>query len=246
MAGFSLHHWVARVKRTKSEQLRCIVASLDYILANFLTIEELSLKSEVEVQSLRQMMKAGCLPGPAYTIAFDCHINSVFGDHAEQLLREYFPVSHIDKAKAFSTSAISLSALAEKTKRSFLLIYKKRMEAYGAAAFGLQRFFTKDGRVGGLEAERFLEEEWQHYLAGTYGLCTRTATADDIATKEIMTAKIKYLTAKLDNQHDDQTIVLLADAVEQLDAVSAPFAPHEVGRSSRYTYIDAVREKYLA
>jgi hypothetical protein len=33
-------------------------------------------------------------------------------------------------------------------------------------------------------------------------------------------------------------------AVDLLDSVSAPFAPHEVARSSRHRYVDEVRKTY--
>lgn len=37
----------------------------------------------------------------------------------------------------------------------------------------------------------------------------------------------------------------LAAAVDLLDRVSAPFAPHEVARSSRQRYVDEVRAAWL-
>jgi hypothetical protein len=44
---------------------------------------------------------------------------------------------------------------------------------------------------------------------------------------------------------DEEERGRLAGAVDLLDAASAPFAPHEVARSSRRRYVDEVRAAWL-
>ena len=98
----------------------------------------------------------------------------------------------------------------------------------------------------GPDAQALLEKEWQSYQQGTYGLCTKTASACDIAVKEAMIAKIKYLCQQVDDGLLSRFILNdLAQAVDMLDRVSAAFAPHERPHSSRHRYIDAIRANYL-
>ncbi|RLM48934.1 hypothetical protein DVK02_18430, partial [Halobellus sp. Atlit-31R] len=86
-----------------------------------------------------------------------------------------------------------------------------------------------------------LREEWSHFLAGTYGLCTRCGLPEDIAAKELAICIIRELTAT-DNADPDRE--RLRQAVDLLDLSSSPFAPHERARSSRRRYIDAMRLRF--
>jgi len=222
------------------------MGSNDYIEKNFLTLEDLSEATSVSAVEIGNMINSACLPGPAYEIDIVSKIRSVFGEHEQSSTRAYFPKSHIEKIKAFLAAGVSYETSAAKEQKNFQLTYAKKIEESGADKFGLANFFQADGTVGGEPLEIFLQAEWQHYLDGTYGLCTRNATADEIACKEVMIAKIKYLTKQYDQEHEPALLAPLAEAVDVLDAVSAPFAPHEIARSSRGLYIDAVRKKYLA
>ncbi len=219
--------------------------SLDYIQSTYLTFEQLVALSGISAERLRAMIGTGCLPGPAYRATVKCRISSIFGDYDEEAEREYFPRSHVVKAKALEQVGGALVDLAAKEKTAFIAAYAETLEALRADTFGLEALFGADGRMGGLAAEDLLEKEWQAYLEGAYGLCTRTASAEDIATKEAMIAKIKYLTAAIDAGTATDARADLKQAVDLLDQVSALFAPHEVSRSSRGTYINQIRVRYL-
>jgi hypothetical protein len=83
--------------------------------------------------------------------------------------------------------------------------------------------------------EAHLRSEWRHFIAGTYGLCTRTGLPEDIAAKELAIRAIRNLTddgRPLDAAERER----LARARELLDRASSLFAPHERARSSRARY----------
>jgi len=221
------------------------MTSIDYIVENFLTFDQLAAASGVSVDQLQEMIAANCLPGPAYEVTGTYKVQSVFGLHEEVVSRAYYPTSHVTKAQAVASSAATYPEQSETLKRAFYTDYKKILLAKNAAAFGLAHLFDAAGQIVGPKADLLLAQEWQHYLDGTYGLCTRCATATEIATKESMIAKITCLTDKLEQDRAAGLLDDLAQAVDELDAVSAPFAPHEVARSSRGRHIDAVRRKYL-
>ena len=63
--------------------------SITYIQNGFLTIEQLARATGVSTGRIKQMMGAGCLPGPAYEVLMDCSIRSVFGEHDEHMLLNF-------------------------------------------------------------------------------------------------------------------------------------------------------------
>ena len=223
-----------------------LVTSSAYIVENFLTLEQLASSSGVSASDLQDMIAEGCLPGPAYEVTCHYKIQSIFGECDEMEQRAYYPKSHIQKAQSVASSKQSYAEQRQMLQQAFFSDYKKTLKAQKAAEFGLARLFDAAGQIAGIEADKLLAEEWRHFLDGTYGLCTRSATAQDIATKETMVAKITYLSSQLDEELKPHLLDELKHAVEALDAVTAPFAPHEVKRSSRGRFIDEVRRKYLS
>jgi aminoglycoside/choline kinase family phosphotransferase len=100
--------------------------------------------------------------------------------------------------------------------------------------------------VEALAADAHIAVEWGHFLDGTYGLCTRSGLPEDIAAKEAAIVLIRELSSQGGAQElGDEQRKRLAAAVDLLDAASAPFAPHEVARSSRRRYVDEIRAAWL-
>ena len=114
--------------------------------------------------------------------------------------------------------------------------YKQRIEWLKK-----QRFYSQDAKVN-QNFEHHIKEEWQHFLQGTYGLCTKSGLPEDIADKELailIINEISPLGALTDKNRDR-----LTRAVNLLDKASAQFAPHERLSSSRHRLIDEIRNKF--
>lgn len=222
------------------------MSSHQYIIQNFLTLPQLSESSGVSQNRIVELIEAGCFPKASYTIEMQGEIRSFFGLFEESATLEFFPRSMIGLARDLAGKSGSLEQLAAELKWAFFKVYKHILEGADAGKYGLAAFFEPDGKAGGDALSSFLEQEWAHYLDGTYGVCTHTSCAEDIAVKEVMIAKIKFLCSEIDAGGGDADLAALEDAVSTLDAVSASFAPHEVARSSREKYINAVRKNYLS
>lgn len=222
------------------------MTSFDYIQRHFLTLQQVSDLAGVAESRIREMQATGCLPGPAYRVSGTCRISSIFGDHQETIEHEYYPRSHVTKVQVIERSGERLEILAERRREAFFEAYKDVLKATHAREYGMADLFNEKGDVAGSAANALLYQEWRHYLDGTYGLCTKSAATAEIALKEATIARIKALTGDGNADSKEVDAAQLLEAVERLDQVSAPFAPHERARSSRGKYIDAVRVKYLS
>ena len=104
-----------------------------------------------------------------------------------------------------------------------------------------QNFCSQNAKVNE-NLNQHIKEEWQHFLKGTYGLCTRSGLPEDIAEKELAILIINEI-LDLDFITDERK-EMLTQAVNLLDKVSPQFAPHERLRSSRHRLIDEIRRKF--
>lgn len=222
------------------------MTSIDYIFQHFLTLDQVAEQSGVPLEKLTALQKANCLPGPAYRLKGSVTVSSLFGEHEEMIPQDYYPHSHVIKARELAEAGDDLAVIASQQEEAFKTSYKDVLLRMHAKDYGLAHLFTENGDVAGKAADQLLDSEWQHYLDGTYGLCTKSAMAEDIAAKEIMITKIKWLIDRLESDEADQEALLpqLKRSVDLLDHISMPFAPHERERSSRGKYIDSVRAKY--
>jgi hypothetical protein len=220
--------------------------SLGYVEANFLSLEQLEAESGVSGREILALIDGGCLPGHAYEVIVSCSISSVFGDHSQEpRATRYYPRAHVGLvAEACSLSReVGRGEAARRLKERFAAKYLERLGQLEAHRFGFEGCFD-GGRVTG-EGIRLAEEEYDSFLDGTYGVCTKNATPEEIAEKAVMVRKIELLTddgARTDLGEEARTE--LARAVRALDRVSAPFAPHERPASSRYRCVERIAAKY--
>ncbi|MCC2956372.1 DUF6058 family natural product biosynthesis protein [Massilia sp. IC2-477] len=198
---------------------------LDYLKQHFLTRAQLLAASGITSARLDALTEGGGMPRPSYRIRLDLRCASFFGEHDEEASAEYY-----------ATGYPSWIGVLEATAEDPFTIFARR---YRTALASLPLTTTDPTLGDGLDAH--LRDEWGHFLAGTYGLCTRSGLPEDIAAKELAICVIKKLTA-IDNAQPDRR--RLRQAVDLLDRASTPFAPHERARSSRHRYVDAMRLRY--
>jgi hypothetical protein len=180
--------------------------------------------SSIDGVLLAGLQQRGMAPAPAYRLRIAIECDSFFGAHSESCDAHYYasgtPAWLADVA-GLPDGAAAYALFAQR--------YRDRVAALGAAA----------------RSEEYLIEEWRHFLEGTYGLCSRDGLPETIADKEVAAANIKGLLDKGGEQVlTADELLYLRHWVNVLDRASAPFAPHEVARSSRRRLIDEVRAAY--
>lgn len=205
---------------------------IQYLNDYFHTGGELLAAAGIDAAGLARLQQRRMVPRASYRLRIDVACNSVFGPHTEQDEVEYY-------ARGCASWIGDVRALAgeEDAFGHFARLYRSRLERR-----------ANEGMVTDLSAlnggiEVHLRAEWDHFLNGTYGLCTKSGLPADIADKELAIAIIEGISASVQALTRAET-VYLSRIVDMLDTASALFAPHEVARSSRRRLIDEVRKQH--
>lgn len=197
-----------------------------YLEHHFFTREQLLAASGASDAELAAWQSARMMPRASYTLRLAIDCNSVFGPHAEQVTTEYYAKRYVEWIAALRTLGSETGAYAV-----FSMRYRQHLARLEATALGPM--------PAALHGDEHIMAEWEHFLQGTYGLCTVSGLPEDIAAKEAAIALVR----ELENAASDQS-ARLRQAVALLDAASAAFAPHERERSSRRKYVDAMRARW--
>jgi hypothetical protein len=208
---------------------------IDYLNQHFLSREQLLARCGIDGTRLETLQRLGMMPRPSYRLRVELACDSFFGAHQESHALDYY-------AQGCAAWAGLLEALdgPEQAYRIFAGRYRRRLAQLAAEDL------LPDGDA--LASDAHIAAEWGHFLDGTYGVCTRSGLPEEIAAKEAAIVLIRALTVLHDEQdeQDEQELSAaqrsrLAAAVDLLDHASAPFAPHELARSSRRRHVDEVR-----
>jgi hypothetical protein len=195
---------------------------IDYLHTHFLTRAQLLAACATDGARLDAFTAAGTMPAPSYRLHVRIECASYFGAHTEAHALDWYAKGHVDW----------LRVLLDGEREP----YARFAADYRAALDALPQFPME-------VTEAHLRSEWSHFIAGTYGLCTRSGLPADIAAKELALHVIRTL-ADDGRPLDAAQVDRLAAAVDLLDTASSQFAPHERARSSRARYVDAVRAHY--
>jgi hypothetical protein len=188
---------------------------ITYLDRHLLSTGRLLAAAGIDEARLRELQQRRMMPLPSYRLELAIACESFFGRHAEDATLDYYGSGYPDW--------IADMALLENEAAAYAL-FARRYRSHMPEA-----------------SDTHLEAEWQHFLAGTYGLCTKTGLPEQIADKEAAIVAIKALCERILTDAETEQ---LRQAVDQLDAASAPFAPHEFERSSRKRLVDDVRKRY--
>ncbi|NQZ20752.1 MAG: hypothetical protein HRT53_01750 [Colwellia sp.] len=211
---------------------------INYLSRYFLTKQELLTAAKITEQELSHYQQLKVMPKCSYKLQLSVASTSFFGLHNEEQEIEYYAKGYI------SWLAIAQSLNDTKSIYSlFVSRYKATIEQ-----LRIQGHYSTNDKINA-SLDLHLKDEWQHFLDGIYGLCTKSGLPEDIAAKEFSILEINELTANTELTElaklTEQQLSQLTRAVNLLDSVSALFAPHERLKSSRHRLVDEVRRKYV-
>lgn len=206
---------------------------IDYLRQHFLTREQLLEKTCIAGARLDTLQAAGMMPRPSYRLQLNLACDSFFGRHEEGVAIELYAHGYVawgGLLEALDGPQQAYAMFAERYRRRLAQLAVDKLVPY-----------PQD-----LAGDAHITAEWSHFMDGTYGLCTRSGLPEDIAAKEAAITLIrKWTAAGAPHGLDEEARTQLAAAVDLLDVASAPFAPHELARSSRRRYVDEIRALWL-
>lgn len=204
---------------------------IKYLNECFFTKQELLDISKITEQEFVKYQESGVMPKCSYKIILNLKSDSFLGLHSEEQEIEYY-------AKGYSSWLVTIHSI-----NSTDIIYSAFVKRYKAKIEHLieQGHSTNNPKLNS-DIELHIEEEWRHFLNGTYGLCTKSGLPEDIAAKELATLEINELSDK--TELNKEQLNRLSAAVNLLDSASSFFAPHERLKSSRHRLVNEIRRKY--
>jgi hypothetical protein len=204
-----------------------------YLNEHFLTLSSLLEQSKTSESELRRYQEQGVMPRCSYTISLAIDCDSYFGDYHEKQVVEYYP-------KGYVAWLGMLQSLGDANESDIVACFKSRyLKTINKAA---EDGFQQSAQIITAVLDEHIQQEWAHFLNGTYGLCTKSGLPEDIAIKELAIIEINALLSI--EVLDDRQLSQLKQCVNRLDEVSALFAPHERASSSRQRLIEDIRRTY--
>lgn len=204
---------------------------LHYLSQHFYTKSQLLEHLPIDACLVSQYQREGLMPQPSYRLSLNLQCESSFGRHDDFSHTEYYAKGYVSWLGLVHASPDKVQLYTEFSNR-----YITTLNALKAEGFAPTHSKLNSGLVN------HINEEWQYFIDGTYGLCTASGLPEDIAAKECAIVIIEELTALTTLSAEQRTA--LEQAVNLLDSSSALFAPHERDRSSRHRLIDEVRTLY--
>jgi hypothetical protein len=182
-------------------------ADVEYIKANYLTLDELCAGRAEVPAAVRGLIAARRLPRPSY----------VLDDGSEMFPADYFRL--VDDAGGIDALPEHFAARHEEAARAQLVPVDER------------------------------EGDWEAYLDGTYGICLREVTPENIVRKTALVTSLCQL-LMLPKPRDPEWRRELREQVDDLDALEREFSP-DYDRAddqdrppTRDLLIKAAREQY--
>ena len=207
---------------------------INYLHQYFYTKSQLTELAVISSQDLLAFQQQGVMPTCSYKLALNYTGDSFLGEFSQQEEVEFYAKEYVSWLNLLKETNNP-----EEVFQIFALRYRQKLKQLNK-----QGYSVNDDKLDA-NINQHIEAEWQHFLNGTYGLCTKSGLPEDIAAKELAILKINEILAlnPIDTIGDVERLEL-TKAVNLLDSASALFAPHERLQSSRHRLVDEVRRNY--
>lgn len=215
----------------------------NYIEKNYLTLDELSNQTNIHHNQLQALIDNGCLPKHSHVITKQIVFHTeIFGDEVfnEQIF--YYHPSLIPWAiKAHKYLADeNLIAVANKIKADFIDELQQALLSLKNAKPILKYCCDMNGNILTKEVNEIISEHWPYIMDGTYGVCLKEISAQNILLKNIAVAVLEEW---VNSNNDKNKLYEKAQyAAELYNSVAADFGPHEIFKSTRARLVDKFKE----
>lgn len=224
-----------------------------YVARYFVSRAEFARAAAVSDDFLQRLIDAEAIPAVIYSIWTEGTVWSPIGAWVGT------PMSSAPTSQWYSAAALwwarraaalhdagltDTGAIAARFREGFAAEFQARLKTDPSARVGYADLF-EDGAVDNAKCHALALSEWADWINGGYGVCLRRFDANHLIAKTSQSARIRQLTAAGTKPalSPDERLDLL-DALDHLDAVMLPFAPHQRPHGTPGKWIDAIMEKY--
>ena len=218
--------------------------NLRYIDSHFIARTDLLARTGIDDGQLQALVDQRLIPRASYFPDENGWIRSNLGGVPIAIDDAYFHpslISHIHEVRSLLAAGADCEQLAEERRTAFCASYACRVRSMHA--LGLLEQEIREKHFADPDAlAAVANTEYEHWLAGTYGLCTRENTPEAVAIKECTVRNIDHLAQGEELRGDARE--RLVRYIRLYDSVAAFFAPFERKGSSRYRLCTVIPERY--
>lgn len=214
--------------------------NLKYIEENYLESEEIISIMNLTPDKFDKLIEAKLIPQPSYVIDSEITISSSLDDnHKIVSSKKYFPKS-ILKLIADNT----LHHNPEKFKKDFRENLLNNLKNHEYKTFAYGNVFDENGQIDPGKAVKALEEEWDYFCKGIYGICTLESNEEAIIEKEIAIKRILNFIETKSSAITEEEINQLKELNDVFNEYTSDFAPYQRELSSRGKYLDKLLKEF--
>lgn len=214
--------------------------NLKYIEENYLEAEEVISIMNLSQDKLNKLIEAKLIPQPSYVIDSEITISSSLDDnHKIVSSKKYFPKSILTLI-----ADNTLHHNPEKFKKDFRENLLSNLKNHDHKTFAYGNTFDANGQIDLAKANKALEEEWDYFCKGIYGICTLESNEEAIIEKEIAIKRILNFIEIKGSTITHEEINHLKELNEVFNEYTSDFAPYQRELSSRGKYLDKLLKEF--
>jgi hypothetical protein len=224
-----------------------------YVVQHFVSRSEFVRAAAIDDQFLQSLVDADAVPSAIYKIWAKGTIWSPIGGWVGPKISDppssewYSPAAlwWTRRAAALHSAGMTdIGAIAAQFRDNFTTEFRTTVNSNPKARVGYVELF-ENGQINDDRCRTLALSEWGDWINGGYGVCLRRFDAAHLVAKTSESARIRQLTdAGTKSSLSLAERIDLLDALERLDAVMLPFAPHERPHGTPGKWIDATMQKY--
>jgi len=214
--------------------------NLKYIEDNYIELEEIIKTANISSERLNELIENKLVPEASYVINSEITISSSLNDNHKIIIeKKYF---HPSVLKLIKENAENLNP--EKFKSEFKENLLSNLKNHDYKTFAYGNVFDQNGNIDNEKIENALEEEWNYYCKGVYGICTLNNNENAIIDKEIAIKRILSLIEKKSNSLTNEEKIELQELNVEFNKSTSSFAPYQRESSSRGKYLDKLLREF--
>lgn len=213
--------------------------NINYIEDNYLEFGEVLKLTNLTSDRLEQLIDDKLIPNASYVIDSEITISSSLNDNHKMVIsKRYFAKNIIELIEN------NKEKIPEKLKDEFRENWLYNLKNHSHKTFAYGNIFDKDEQIKLDEADKIVEEEWEYFCKGVYGICTLNNNENDIINKEVAIKRILDFIEKKSASQISSEKIELEHLNTEFNKSTSFFAPYQRESSSRGKYLDQLLREF--